>query len=921
MSPIHDWPGAKWWKFDFHAHSPISTDYGKGPNQAQLQQTTCKEWLLAYMRAGVDCVAVTDHNSGAWIDPLKKALCELQDEGNPDFRPLHLFPGVELSVYGGIHLLAVFDTDKSTADIDALLGEVRFRDERGESSGVTEASACDVINAITLAGGIAIPAHVDQDKGLFTAFSGTTLAQVLENSNVFAMEVIDSSTAKPQLYRDKKCHWAEVLGTDAHHLSGNDQQQYPGSRFTWVKMSKPSLDGLRLALIDGNLSIIRSDSCGNGDSRNNDPNAHGQLVLESLTVNQAKYIGRPVAFTCRLNPWFNAFIGGRGSGKSTLIEFFRIIFNRLAEIPRRLEDELAKYRQVANSRNGDGLLLSETELTGYLRKDGVLFRINWKNATQAWTIERQDDFGAWQPSEGDIRQRFPIRMYSQKQIFELARDHQALLHIIDDAEQVNFSDWKTRYDELQDKFYTLSSQLRILQVSLNSESVLKGQLEDVQRKIAVFEAAGHTQVLQEYHRRQNQQKAIDSWESAWADTSKLVRDMAEKMLPPGMTASGFDQNNPDELELIQAMDGVRQEVAACQRELRAMADKIDTIRSAWITRRPQLSIMQNILQATKAYEDYLLRLKVGGAMDPSEYAALINKKQQLEGHLHNISLMRQKADKLQQAVKAALAEILQHRRVITYRRQLFLQNILADNNYVKIEVIPFGNTVTVEQELRDLLEKSSGGYDRDINAILTKNTQDSLEERIVQLKDTIFAIYNNDASFVEQLNDRRFASYIQNLRPERLDRIQCWYPEDSLSITYSLNKHDSFKPVEQGSPGQKTAALLAFILSYGHEPLILDQPEDDLDNQLIYDLIVQQLRRIKKRRQVIVVTHNANIVVNGDAENVVVLEVCSGQSRAANQGGLQESGIRADICRLMEGGKEAFDLRYKRINAGKLNTV
>jgi hypothetical protein len=291
------------------------------------------------------------------------------------------------------------------------------------------------------------------------------------------------------------------------------------------------------------------------------------------------------------------------------------------------------------------------------------------------------------------------------------------------------------------------------------------------------------------------------------------------------------------------------------------------------------------------------------------------------------SLMRQKADKLQQAVKAALAEILQHRREITYRRQLFLQDILAGNNYVKIEVIPFGNTVTLEQELRDLLEKSSGGYDRDINAaeglasILTKNAQDSLEERIVQLKDTIFAIYNNDASFVEQLNDRRFASYIQNLRPERLDRIQCWYPEDSLSITYSLNKHDSFKPVEQGSPGQKTAALLAFILSYGHEPLILDQPEDDLDNQLIYDLIVQQLRRIKTRRQVIVVTHNANIVVNGDAENVVVLEVCSGQSRTANQGGLQESGIRADICQLMEGGKEAFDLRYKRINAGKLNTV
>ena len=94
-----------------------------------------------------------------------------------------------------------------------------------------------------------------------------------------------------------------------------------------------------------------------------------------------------------------------------------------------------------------------------------------------------------------------------------------------------------------------------------------------------------------------------------------------------------------------------------------------------------------------------------------------------------------------------------------------------------------------------------------------------------------------------------------------------------------------FQPIAEGSPGQKTAALLAFILSYGTEPLILDQPEDDLDNHLIYDLIVQQLRETKLRRQIIVVTHNANIVVNGDAS----------------------------VCEIMEGGSQAFEQRYRRI--------
>lgn len=66
-----------------------------------------EEWLLGFMRAGVDCVAVTDHNSGAWIDPLKNALRELEAELHPDFRPLCLFPGVEITASTGTHVLAI----------------------------------------------------------------------------------------------------------------------------------------------------------------------------------------------------------------------------------------------------------------------------------------------------------------------------------------------------------------------------------------------------------------------------------------------------------------------------------------------------------------------------------------------------------------------------------------------------------------------------------------------------------------------------------------------------------------------------------------------------------------------------------------------------------------------------------------------
>ena len=93
---------------------------GKGEDQDSLRQITPEDWLLGFMRAEVDCVAVTDHNSGEWIDKLKEALKGLQD--HPGYRPLYLFPGVEITANAGIHLLALFDRAKGSAEINGLLG-------------------------------------------------------------------------------------------------------------------------------------------------------------------------------------------------------------------------------------------------------------------------------------------------------------------------------------------------------------------------------------------------------------------------------------------------------------------------------------------------------------------------------------------------------------------------------------------------------------------------------------------------------------------------------------------------------------------------------------------------------------------------------------------------------------------------------
>jgi len=917
---VAEWnfPGSKWWKFDFHSHTPASDDYRKGPNKAQLKQISHKDWLLDYMRQGIDCVVVTDHNSGAWIDPLKQALQELASEGHEDYRPLYLFPGVEITVQGNIHILAIFGLNKTTSDIDSLLGAVRYRATKGKSDGCSECSAVEVIDEIASSGGLAIPAHVDQANGLFTVCAGNTLEQVLDNKRVFAMEVRDLAQAKPQLYIGKKLNWAEVLGTDSHHTSVTNGQRYPGSHFTWVKMSEPSYDGLRLALIDGVLSLKRSD-CFTGD-----PNTHGQMAIESIVVNDAKYMGRGQSFSCQLNPWLNTIIGGRGTGKSTLLEFLRIALNRKGEIPKSLEKEFTKYSQTSSDRQDEGLLTDATKITVGFRKDGGRFRITWSNAENRHTIEEETDLGTWSASEGDIAQRFPVRIYSQKQIFELAKHPQALLQVVDDAPAVNHRDWQLEWDELISKYLSIRAQEREVQSGLKEESVIKGQLDDVKRKLEVFEKAGHADILKAYQLRQNQSKAIDSWGETWEGSAEQVRSTSRNLLPPELSSQYFDVGNADDKELIEAAVRIRETFEKLQREMNSIAQQIDDIKSAWSQARPDLEISKKITRANQEYTDLLHQLSAAGAGDPSAYGVLVKQQQDLEEKLNGFKEKREIIAQHQKNAEECLAKIHEHRAKITKLRADFLKDILVGNSYVKINVIPFGNKSMVEEEIRNLIERGNGGFDRDIGVVdgdegllatLTKNSSKTIEENISELKSFLYGIYLNDPKSVANAKDKRFVAHVQGLSPERIDRILCWYPEDSLDVRYSLKDGQNFKPVEQGSPGQKTAALLAFILSYGNEPLVLDQPEDDLDNHLIYDLIVTQLREIKQKRQVFVVTHNANIVVNGDAENIIALDVKSGQTLIVKQGGLQEPSIRDEICRVMEGGKEAFEQRYKRINA------
>jgi ABC-type cobalamin/Fe3+-siderophores transport system ATPase subunit len=909
------WNGARWWKFDLHTHTPASEEYGKGADQAALKARTPKEWLLDYMRAGIDCVALTDHNTGAWIDRIKQALADLETENHADFRPIHLFPAVEISVYGGIHLLAILGCEKSTSDIDSLLGAAGFTGTKGSSDAVTTKSFIEVVGAIVSAGGIAIPAHVDEDNGLFKQ-TGTTLQQALECGDVFAIELVNTFFQKPQPYINRNLSWTEVLGSDAHHPSGNPGQKFPGSRFTWVKMGSPSIEGLQLALLDGSLSVLPSEWTPG------DPNEHAALALESIEIANARYMGRPRPFAIRLNPWLNAIIGGRGTGKSTLIEFLRLALRRDEELPDDLKPEFKKYGLVYESREDGGLLTFDAAIRAIYRKNGTRFQVQWNSNGSIDPIQEESG-GIWNRAEGDIRQRFPVRMYSQKQIFQLAKTPLALLKVVDDAPEVEHHFWKEQWKAEEGRFLSLRAKAREIEAGFSEEPQLRGELDDVKRKLAIFEQAGHADVLKAFQRRRRQQQAVDVWETSWDSAGDRLRKVAADIVPDILEEKTFDANSAEDIQLREYSSNARDRMDAIRKTIADLALQADQVLTDWRTIKAKSSWELAASSAVHAYQDLQERLTKEGAGDPAAYGEFVQRRQTIEQRLKNLDDRKKQVAEFITQAATSLRQLLELRRKITESRKTFLDKILRDNQYVHIQVIPYGARETVEYEFRGLLQREGGGFEKDIGTPdgegllggIYRNGSGTvdIEQALADMKERVrqIGLSQNDSSTVA---DQRFAKHVAKLQPESLDRLDLWFPEDSLDVQYSTSgDRKSFRPIQEGSPGQKTAAILAFLLSYGEEPLILDQPEDDLDNHLIYDLIVTQLREVKRRRQIIVVTHNANIVVNGDAELVVALVAWDGQTQIECAGSLQERIVRDTICSVMEGGRKAFEQRYRRI--------
>jgi DNA repair ATPase RecN len=939
MTESRPWkyPGSRWWKVDIHTHTPASLDTTWAKANVDL---TPEAWLLGFMQAGFDCVAVTDHNSGAWIDRLKNAYQGMKNAPLPGFREIHLFPGVEITVNGGFHLLAIFDQGTSTSDIDTLLGQVGYEGTKGDSDAATRKSAAEVVEAVVRAKGLPIPAHVDQAKGLLrlanpggagSALDANTLRQVLRCDGIVGTECVDQSIAKPGIYADEGCQWTEVLGSDIH---ASPSGSAGASRFAWIKMADPpSIEGLRLALLDGaGFAVRRGDA-----DPDFDPFRRPEHCIEEIQVAEAQYMGRGGSpTTVKLSPWFNALVGGRGTGKSTVVHALRLAYRRDDDLNRLPDSEPARvferFRKVPRHRGDNGGLTPNTDIMVTLSREGVPTRLHWRQDGGADAVE-QDKDGSWVVSVGQVptSDRFPIRIFSQGQIAALAGENQdALLALIDEVAKTR--DASNALDEAKNRYYALRAQIRELDGKLGARVEIAAKLDDVKRKLGGFEGQEHAEILKAYQLRKRQEREMGRQLDGAAAAAARIEALAEELVVEDPPEGLLDQVDPIDRAALDTLTRLRDAIAKSATEALATASALrESIAQA--RKDQETGPWRTAIQSAEMrYAQLTGILQSQGVEDPSAYGNLVQDRQRLESEVERLDSIRAARDELDASAREQRGLVRRARQTLSNSRREFLARTLEGNDYVRIALLPYRQDArAIERSMRETLGANDDRFEEDILAFegdqpkqgliadLLKDLPDDAAEASSALESRLDGWGTQFLGAAGGRNEfgGHFNNFLQRecgRHPELLDRLMLFTPEDALSVEYSPRGDGrDFRSIGQASAGQRAAAMLAFLLAHGKEPMVLDQPEDDLDNHLIYDLVVRQIRENKMHRQLLVITHNANIVVNGDAEMLHVLDFRGGQCRVVQAGSLQEKDMREEVCRVMEGGREAFERRYQRL--------
>lgn len=926
MKMIMDYRGSRWYKCDLHLHTPASKCF-------EDKTVTPEQWVHACLNAGLQCVAVTDHNTGEWVDGVKQAA-----EGTG----LTVFPGVEITCdTSKIHLLILFETDKTTEDINDFLIECGIsRASFASFEAHSPKTAKDIAMLANEKGGIVIPAHIDEYSGLAYCASKTSLEEFYNLLCIQAVQIVHPEYTNSSLVvknnKELLSHINHYYGQDRPAIGEDDiKTAYSGVQaaigmhkrlltfsdnpmsstsskhgvdgigrmYTWIKMDEtPTIEGLRQAFMMPERVANCFDSV-------QSPYKNPNLWIRKICVNGTTLVDASEPFVVEFSPQLTTIIGGRGSGKSSILRFLRGVFAREEDLmaDKELLDDYRKFFQKPDPA-GLGVLTDNAIIDVYFVRDGLDYKITYKVSGNEKTIERLDNAtGAYVHVEDEAYiDFFQFEEYSQKQIFSIAKQNNSLRNRIDSAIG-EVEETKQALEKNIQEFKRLMETKRSLLQYVQNKGRVNTEIADLKSKIELLKKSGIAEIITKQQSFIDQKKEIENYNQYIA----VLLEHLFRIIPNYTTIEEFEIEKISELyraEIKEIMSSYTNAIKVVGDTLVYKETELRRVAEQTGQQLANTALYKDAVMCQEQFEQKKSELERNGVTDMTDfekYNNLLTLKEKelaliIEKETEYIKLLTQIQE--QQRIVAELRE-----KISATRKDFVTRHI--ENDKIKISIRPYYDQADFVNRFRKIIQKPTG-YEAGVGEVIKEVYADNrVVLHLSAFKERLRRIHDNPSE--ESPYDGWFTKMIRELTPSQLDDIDMLYPEDQIEMRYK-GRDGNFKPLTSASAGQKTTAILTFILSSGENPLILDQPEDDLDNRLVYDLIVDRLRQIKEMRQVIIVTHNANIPVNGDAEYVVSLSSDSRYLSIAAKGTVENNKVKEEICEVMEGGIEAFDTRAKK---------
>ncbi|MDI3357153.1 AAA family ATPase [Pseudomonas sp. UYIF39] len=876
--------GSRFYRGDLHIHSYIAS------HDVKDEGMTPEAIVATAVAEDLQIIAVADHNE---IGNVQRAVEAGVAAG------VLVIPAVELSTPEG-HLLCYLPDVSSLQQFHGRLDVV----DRGLDKSRCRNAMHSCLDIAVDLGGFCVLAHVDGGNGLETNYPGGSphKVDILCHPGLLGIELKspdslvsysgdDVDAVRAQIGRSRierlglgaKQYLARVLNSDSHTLNALGRNAAQDRKLTRYKMAVPTFAGLVLALRE-NDSRIRLEN----EIPATTPYILGVCLEGGYLSKQAIHFSRNL----------NCIIGGRGSGKSTTFEAVRCLTgsDSGAEVvdsevwPQQLnlfwQDEAGQRHSLSRCINGS------LENLDNVQSGPVSFDIDCFGQGEASKVREQ--------AKSD-----PLALLKYLDTFTAVQDaikseHEAISALSAIREKVIEAERNVaQIPEIQRSLNVVQQQLTAFEAAQGSELVKLQRSMAVEKEIragldrticeidGLIDSSGVNDLLKDI---QNSVRGKDV--SVGAEEVALIEEAVE--LFANKVEDFYGILNSAFIEFQANTQAISKQWEAKEQPLRA---DIEAKRSALEAKNVKLD-MGHITKLTQQEGQYKVSLESLKTWTPhlqllkTQYATALKARWVARTKVAN--------DRQRYAIKASksLAEVLDDLQV-----KLVYSESAYSSEAVSIIVNAMKWRTTSQGKAKAIVEQLKvPGL---LNAIDKGNSNALLE---VAASEGVKMFSAADAKeIIDLLSEPSVKFSLERCQVDDLPRLTVTKRSDDPAVLRYMHKDFS-----QLSLGQQQSVLLALILSSdSKKPLIIDQPEDNLDSEFIVHTFVPVLRRAKERRQVIIVTHNANIAVLGDAEQLIVLKSTSEKSMIVARGSIDDENARVAACKILEGAREAFLRRAK----------